>query len=329
MEFDVIVADPPWAYQNWTDAKNGAAVSAMAVQGEEFLSRLRVGDLYAARDAVLLCWFTWPKMIEGECSRVVNAWGFEGVTGAPWVKTLPKKEDIATGIGFWFQSCSEPLTVWRRGKPTAQRYPVLGLLAGDERQFYYPASRKHSNKPEDIYDWIEKLCGPPGDGSDGTTRYLELFATRNRPGWACWGADLGHWLDHNGVRVMTPEEAARYAAMRGTLTLPPPPPSVMDGTTAWLIAGLDEPEPISRGIGCSLWPSREAAESANARLPAPARGRIVSMELPWPLKTCTRLVLTDEHNGYAYFELFDPEAPPPGIRLDQVTGPPIAGDAWR
>jgi len=206
-QFDVIVADCPWKYQNFTDAKNGAASSAMTVQTEKFLSSIPVAK-WAAKDCALLSWFTWPKMMEGECGRVMTAWGFKGVTAAPWVKTTPDKADLATGIGFWFQSCSEPLTVWKRGNPTTERFPILGLLHGDERQFYYPASRKHSRKPEDIYDWIEAKCGPPGDGTNGTTRYLELFATRERPGWVCIGADLGFWLDERGVTVRRDEPAA-------------------------------------------------------------------------------------------------------------------------
>lgn len=201
--YDVVVIDFPWLYKNFSDAKNGAAKSAMIVQPKDFLKSIPISK-WLAKHAIVLSWFTWPKMIEGECGDVMRAHGLHGVTGAPWIKTLPDKQDISTGIGFWFQSTSEPLTVWKKGNPSQKRYPILGLLAGDERQFYYPASRKHSRKPEDIYDWIEAKCGPPGDGTNGTTRYLELFATRERPGWTCWGSELGYWLDANGVCEIPP-----------------------------------------------------------------------------------------------------------------------------
>lgn len=206
--YDVIVADPPWSYRNWSDAKSGAASAAMTVQPEANIAQIPVAQ-WAARDCVLLCWGTWPKL--PEALRVIEAWGFEWVTACPWVKTTPPSADISTGIGFWFQSTSEVLIVAKRGDPRTKRYPILGLMSGDERQFYYPVSRKHSRKPEDIYDWIEVRCGSPE-----STRYLELFATRQRPGWTCWGSELGHWLNEDGVSALPPPPPPA----------PPPPPEV-------------------------------------------------------------------------------------------------------
>lgn len=228
LRYDVIVIDDPWSYANWTDAKNGAAVSAMTTQDEDFLSKVPVSK-WAQKDCILLMWATWPKL--DVALRVLDARGFEWVTAAPWIKTTPKSGDISTGIGFWFQSTSEVLIVARQGKPTTERFPILGLLTGDERQFYYPASRKHSRKPEDIYDWIEAKCGPPGDGTNGTTRYLELFATRERPGWTCIGSELGYWIDCDGISVIPPAapEEDPPPPPDDEDALPPPPPEEDDG----------------------------------------------------------------------------------------------------
>jgi N6-adenosine-specific RNA methylase IME4 len=41
---------------------------------------------------------------------------------------------------------------------------------------------RHSEKPEEVYNRIERLVDGP---------YLELFARRERPGWTC----LGHGID--------------------------------------------------------------------------------------------------------------------------------------
>jgi N6-adenosine-specific RNA methylase IME4 len=38
--------------------------------------------------------------------------------------------------------------------------------------------RKHSQKPEEVYDRIEALVDGP---------YLEMFARQSRPGWKAWG----------------------------------------------------------------------------------------------------------------------------------------------
>jgi N6-adenosine-specific RNA methylase IME4 len=42
--------------------------------------------------------------------------------------------------------------------------------------------RRHSEKPEELQDAIERAY--PG------RRYLELFARRQRPGWTCWGDQM-------------------------------------------------------------------------------------------------------------------------------------------
>lgn len=40
--YRAILADPPWAYQNWTDARNGAASSAMSCMEAEDIAAIPV-----------------------------------------------------------------------------------------------------------------------------------------------------------------------------------------------------------------------------------------------------------------------------------------------
>lgn len=83
--FSVILSDPPWEYQNWSDAKNGASVSAYSVLRTEDIENLPVQDV-AAPDSVLCLWVTLPKLKEG--LRVMEAWGFKYVGGIlEWTKT--------------------------------------------------------------------------------------------------------------------------------------------------------------------------------------------------------------------------------------------------
>ena len=190
----VILADPPWAYANFGAKKHGAAKAHYKGSHVEMLGRIPVAD-WADKNCVLLLWATWPKL--EDAFQLARRWGFhEYVTGLPWVKTSPSSGMIRTGIGFWFQSTSELLLVFRRGKPpapdgssTKKRKPVKGLICGSELQFYAPV-KEHSAKPLSIYDWARaKLKGP----------YLELFARNQIHGWTCYGHDMGWHLYEGGV----------------------------------------------------------------------------------------------------------------------------------
>ncbi len=191
----VIYADPNWSYQNFGAKLHGAAKAHYEVAETVDISKIPVAQKWAAKDCVLLLCATWPKL--EDAFAVARAWGFgDYVTGIPWIKTSPNTGNIRTGIGFWFQSTSEMILVFRRGKPPApdgsklkKRSPVKGLLCGSEGQFYAPV-KEHSAKPLLIYDWARaKLKGP----------YLELFARNTIHGWTCWGHETGFHLNKKGV----------------------------------------------------------------------------------------------------------------------------------
>lgn len=187
----VVIADPPWAYRPGFGSNagvHGAVDAAYPTLPFSEIAALPVQE-WAAPDAVLACWGTWPKLDEG--IALVEAWGFGYVTGFPWIKTM--NGGIPPGIGFWTQSVSEVVLIARRGEPkkNGKPAPVLGLLTGEDRQFWAPNPRRHSRKPHGLHAWLEGLFDGP---------YLELFARRPHPGWTCWGGDLGFWLTPAGVQ---------------------------------------------------------------------------------------------------------------------------------
>lgn len=190
MKFACIVSDPNWQYKNWTDKAHGAAISHYATSSLEELKKIPV-DSWQADDCVHLMWCTLPKLPEG--IELLNAWNLEYVTAIPWVKTVPKAAEIRRGIGFWAMSASEILLIGRKGNPTRKRGdPVIGLMTGCPRVFYAPI-RGHSQKPEEIQDWAERTLEGP---------YLELFATRERAPWTCWGYSTGYKLTPEGVEKL-------------------------------------------------------------------------------------------------------------------------------
>ena len=186
MKFKVVLADPPWSYSQFKKRSNGSPqYQTMPFADIQNIPVARWADT----DCLLVLWATWPLLNQG--IELVKDWGFEYITGMPWVKTLPKAADISTGLGFWSQSCSEVLLLGRRGNVSPPKNTKhLGLLEGEPRSFYATVSRRHSRKPEEIHQWIESNFEGP---------YLELFATQPREKWACWGLDLGVELTSEGV----------------------------------------------------------------------------------------------------------------------------------
>jgi len=242
-KYGVVYCDVPWAYHNFADAAHGAAVNhydTMDLAGLCALGKFVRGR--AAKDCLLAFWATWPKL--DEAFKILEAWGFEYVTGTPWLKVVPSSGTIRTGTGFWWQSASEILLIARRGKPKTRRIPLLALLAGPNRDFYGKDGQPiycdrikgHSAKPLSIRRWLRaKLPGP----------YLEMFATSRTPGWTCLGRALGHEIMPGGVRPYRPKGALRtvrgrararstYHEPRAAHRLPESPKRVLPDATLGL-----------------------------------------------------------------------------------------------
>jgi N6-adenosine-specific RNA methylase IME4 len=175
IKYKVILADPPWNYAN--AGCRGAAENHYPTMTLKEICALPIKDM-AADDSILLLWATWPQLREG--LEVVKAWGFDYVTGFPWLKIVGDPTmnfwgewDIKPqyGVGFWVRGCSEPLFIARRGAVSPPTEGFIGLLSENLR---------HSRKPENIYHYAEQLSGP----------YLELFARRPREGWDSWGNQI-------------------------------------------------------------------------------------------------------------------------------------------
>lgn len=173
--YRTLIADPPWRYRH--GGCEGGVDSQYPTMTVEDICALPVSSALAP-DAVLLLWTTWPKLREG--LRVVDAWGFEYVTGFPWVKIqgLPQFDLTGEleikpqyGVGYWARGCTEPLLIGKRGKASPPKNGWAGLLSPNLR---------HSRKPDSLYQYAESLPGP----------YLELFARRRRAGWDAWGDQI-------------------------------------------------------------------------------------------------------------------------------------------
>lgn len=160
-KFGVIYADPPWVYSNQaTRASTSNHYDGMTV---DELCELPVKDL-AADDAFLHLWTTNAFLFD--CKRIMEAWGFEYRSVFVWVKPQ-------MGIGNYWRVSHEFLLLGRRGSPK--------WAARDIKSWGQFERRKHSQKPEQIRQYIEKACQGP---------YLELFGRRPVNDWVVWGNEI-------------------------------------------------------------------------------------------------------------------------------------------
>jgi len=173
--YTVILADCPWRY-DFAETDNRKIENQYPTMDVDELKKFKVEfangkkkaiDDIAARDSVLFFWATAPKL--REALTVLEAWGFEYKTHAIW-----DKEKI--GMGYWFRGQHELLLVGTKGK-----MPAPGDYARVSSIIRAPRS-KHSEKPEEVYQLIEKMYPKAAR--------VEIFARNDREGWDSLGNQL-------------------------------------------------------------------------------------------------------------------------------------------
>ena len=199
MRYPVILADPPVPFEVWGKRPGGidsrAAEAHYPTMTWDDLNGL--GDAVqsvAADNCVLFLWVCQPLLIE--TLRLAEAWGFSYKTKAfSWVKTYGDGSSFFVGMGYWTRANTEDVLLFTRGTPRRADKGVYQVLATSETPAVVAPMTRHSEKPEAVQDRIERLVEGP---------FLELFARRRRPGWACVGNEI------DGLDIRT--SLARLAA---------------------------------------------------------------------------------------------------------------------
>jgi MT-A70 len=96
--FSLIVADPPWHFDTFSDKGQGRSPSAHYVtMSIDSLCRLPIKDI-AAPDAGLAMWIYGPRL--PDALKLMKAWGFEYKSDLlTWIKTT-KAGKFAFGTGY-------------------------------------------------------------------------------------------------------------------------------------------------------------------------------------------------------------------------------------
>jgi N6-adenosine-specific RNA methylase IME4 len=160
--YPVILADPPWRYEQSPDDSRAVENHYPTMPLEEICA-LPVANL-ATPIAILFLWATSPKLAEAQ--RVIEAWGFDYRTSLVWIKDK-------IGMGYWARGRHELLLVCRRGD-----FPTPPPEARPDSVIVAPRG-EHSVKPSAAYEIIEAMYP--------SLPKVELFARATREGWAAWG----------------------------------------------------------------------------------------------------------------------------------------------
>lgn len=176
LSYDVIVADPPWDFDLWSENGNrkGAAPHYRLMSFDQ-IKALPVGHL-ARGDSLLFLWATGamlPQQI-----KVMQAWGFAYKSELVWRK-VTRNGKVRWGTGYRARSGHEPVLVGAIGNPPDRGFPSI----------FDGIAREHSRKPDEFYQMVmAKTLG---------ARRCDLFSRETRSGFDCWGDEVGKFDRQN------------------------------------------------------------------------------------------------------------------------------------
>lgn len=171
-KYDIIYADPPWAYQDSKSTDTRSASGHYEVIKSKKLHKLNVSKI-ASDNCLLFMWVTMPKL--NEAFDVIKAWGFEYKTNAfTWIKTNKKSDSLFMGMGRWTRANAELCLLATKGKPQRVSASVHSVIQARLGQ--------HSEKPAIVRDKIIELCGD--------LPRIELFSRHVIDGWDRVGNEI-------------------------------------------------------------------------------------------------------------------------------------------
>ena len=161
--YDVIVADPPWAYGTEYDTETRRVASPYSEMKEDEIFSFLLDFLNQNErpDCVFWLWTT-HKFLPMALEFVENNFEYKLTLG--W-----NKEKM--GMGAWLRCQIEFCILGISGKPEWK--------LTNQRDIIESPRREHSRKPDEFYKMVEDLCP--------NARRIDLFSRTKRDGWEQWG----------------------------------------------------------------------------------------------------------------------------------------------
>ena len=171
-KYDVIYADPAWQYDSGrslakTSLLDGVSNKHYGTMKIDDLKKLPI-DKITSENVLCFMWLVSPMLDDG--IDLMKKWGFKYSTIAfIWHKQR-------TNPGYYTMSECEICVVGKKGKIPTPRG------SRNQRQFLSELRTKHSKKPDEIRNRIERMF--PDQNK------VELFARENHEGWDAWGNEV-------------------------------------------------------------------------------------------------------------------------------------------
>ena len=175
-KYRTILLDPPWMEQGGGKIKRGADRHYPLMKTPD-IAKLPISDLADEEGAHIYLWVTNNFLKDG--LYLLEYRGFDYVTMITWMKDR-------FDLGQYYRGITEHCLFG----VTKKRLPYK-IIDGKRQQGvtgFYEAKREHSQKPERMYELIDKVSYSPR---------IELFARLPKEGYDCWGNDLNITGDSN------------------------------------------------------------------------------------------------------------------------------------
>ena len=167
--FNVIMIDPPWQIGS-ANPTRGVAISYKTLS-DNVISSIPVNNLQS--DGFIFIWTVNSKY--KLAFDLLSQWNYKYCDEIIWIKQTSTGK-MAKGNGYYLQHSKENCIIGVKGNPE-----YVSNVCSD---IIYSKRRGQSQKPDAIYEYIEKLV-PNG-------YYLEIFGRRNnlRNNWVTIGNEL-------------------------------------------------------------------------------------------------------------------------------------------
>lgn len=191
--YDLILCDPPWPYRNMYGRTKQVPemtglVPAYAQMTLARLKNLPVPSLRNPTGSYMLMWSTGPHL--GNAIALMKSWGFEYTTVFLYWRKVKKDGNPRLGLGRYSRSCAEFLLLGRHGDDLHHLRTGCHTLS----QEFQAQIRKHSQKPVEVYNIINRFFSPDA-------KKIELFArvdgdvpAESLAGWHQWGLDIPGYM---------------------------------------------------------------------------------------------------------------------------------------
>ena len=163
-----IVVDPPWPFR---DRLPGGGRGAAKHYSLLSIADIAAFDLPPLDDDCRL--FLWRvASMQEEALAVARTWGFIPKAEIVWVKSK-NPPTLTIGMGRQVRMAHEVCLIAIKGRPERLSMAVPSVV--------FAPRGKHSAKPDEFYDMVERLSPGP---------YADIFARRQRDGWLCVGNEV-------------------------------------------------------------------------------------------------------------------------------------------